>query len=147
MCTCHDVCVRRIRCSKYYPHPNYIRVTPWDSPTGRNLCEYQTPAIGRVASYIALTLRSLMALAALASPPALSRRTGQYCQCVNQKIMSGRKATFLYFAYGSNLLTKRIHFQNPSAVFKDVAKLCGYKLEFRLPSKVKRSQIFSRYTR
>ena len=50
--------------------------------------------------------------------------------------MSGTKATFLYFAYGSNLLTKRIHFQNPSAVFKDVAKLEGHKLEFRLPSKV-----------
>lgn len=49
--------------------------------------------------------------------------------------MSGTKATFLYFAYGSNLLTKRIHFQNPSAVFKDVAKLEGHKLEFRLPSK------------
>ena len=47
---------------------------------------------------------------------------------------SGR--TFLYFAYGSNLLTERIHFQNPSATFRDVAKLDGYRLEFRLPSKV-----------
>ena len=44
--------------------------------------------------------------------------------------------TFLYFAYGSNLLTERIHFQNPSATFVDAAKLDGYKLEFRLPSEV-----------
>ena len=58
---------------------------------------------------------------------------------VLRKIMFGSKKTFHYFAYGSNLLTKRIHFQNPSAVFKDVAKLGGYKLEFRLPSKVKGS--------
>ena len=50
--------------------------------------------------------------------------------------MSVSNKTFLYFAYGSNLLTKRIHFQNPSAVFRDAAKLDGYKLEFRLPSKV-----------
>ena len=58
--------------------------------------------------------------------------------------MSLSKETFHYFAYGSNLLTKRIHFQNPSAVFKDVAKLGGYKLEFRLPSKVKMSKIRTR---
>ena len=44
--------------------------------------------------------------------------------------------SFLYFAYGSNLLTRRIHFQNPSATFRDAAKLEGYKLEFRLPSQV-----------
>ena len=48
----------------------------------------------------------------------------------------GRGRTFLYFAYGSNLLTKRIHFQNPSATFRDAAKLDGYKLQFRLPSEV-----------
>jgi hypothetical protein len=46
------------------------------------------------------------------------------------------KNTFLYFAFGSNLLTKRIHIKNPSAKFKDVASLDDYKLEFRLPSKV-----------
>ena len=47
------------------------------------------------------------------------------------------KSTFLYFAYGSNLLTERIHFQNPSAVFRGAAQLYGYKLEFRLPSEVR----------
>lgn len=31
--------------------------------------------------------------------------------------------TFLYFAYGSNLLSKRIHIQNPSAVRRGVARL------------------------
>uniref|UniRef100_A0A8C8ZVC5 gamma-glutamylcyclotransferase n=1 Tax=Prolemur simus TaxID=1328070 RepID=A0A8C8ZVC5_PROSS len=31
--------------------------------------------------------------------------------------------TFLYFAYGSNLLTERIHLRNPSAAFCCVARL------------------------
>lgn len=44
--------------------------------------------------------------------------------------------TFLYFGYGSNLLTERIHFQNPSAKAIGNAKLDDYKLEFRLTSKV-----------
>ena len=52
-----------------------------------------------------------------------------------------RRSTFLYFAYGSNLLTERIHFQNPSATFKSAAQLDGYKLEFRLPSKVRHSLV------
>lgn len=34
--------------------------------------------------------------------------------------MSGK---FLYFAYGSNLLSKRIHINNPSAVRAGIAKL------------------------
>ncbi|KAA0190218.1 hypothetical protein HAZT_HAZT003784 [Hyalella azteca] len=38
--------------------------------------------------------------------------------------------SFLYFAFGSNLLTERIHINNPSATFVDVARLDGYKLEF-----------------
>ena len=56
------------------------------------------------------------------------------------KAPSGR-STFLYFAYGSNLLTERIHFQNPSAIFRGAAQLDGYKLEFRLPSKVRHSVV------
>jgi gamma-glutamylcyclotransferase len=32
-------------------------------------------------------------------------------------------STFLYFAYGSNLLTKRIHINNPSAVRVGIGKL------------------------
>ena len=43
---------------------------------------------------------------------------------------------FLYFGYGSNLLTERIHYQNPSAVSKGAAELKDFKLQFRLPSKV-----------
>lgn len=31
--------------------------------------------------------------------------------------------SFLYFAYGSNLLTERIHLRNPSAVIYSVARL------------------------
>lgn len=30
---------------------------------------------------------------------------------------------FLYFAYGSNMLTKRIHINNPTAVQKDIGFL------------------------
>lgn len=37
---------------------------------------------------------------------------------------------FLYFGFGSNLLTKRIHINNPSAVKKAVAKLENYQLTF-----------------
>ena len=44
--------------------------------------------------------------------------------------------TFLYFAFGSNLLTSRIHYQNPSAVAVGPARLDGYRLDFRLASKV-----------
>jgi gamma-glutamylcyclotransferase len=38
--------------------------------------------------------------------------------------------TFLYFAYGSNLLTKRIHINNPSAVRVGIGKLMNYQLDF-----------------
>ncbi|XP_007943658.1 gamma-glutamylcyclotransferase [Orycteropus afer afer] len=43
------------------------------------------------------------------------------------------KDSFLYFAYGSNLLTKRIHLQNPSAQFCCVACLQDFKLDFGNP--------------
>ena len=39
-------------------------------------------------------------------------------------------STFLYFAFGSNLNTKRIHINSPSAEFMGWAKLEGWKLEF-----------------
>ncbi|XP_059488222.1 gamma-glutamylcyclotransferase-like [Neocloeon triangulifer] len=45
------------------------------------------------------------------------------------KIMPGR-GKFWYFAYGSNLLDKRIHINNPSAVRQTNAKLQGYRLDF-----------------
>merc|ERR1711936_529450 len=45
------------------------------------------------------------------------------------------KKTFLYFAFGSNLLTERIHINNPSAVFRSIAKLKEHKLDFNYFSK------------
>ncbi|KAI4497969.1 hypothetical protein M0802_006793 [Mischocyttarus mexicanus] len=42
---------------------------------------------------------------------------------------------FLYFAYGSNLLTKRIHYNNPTAVRKDIGCLKNYRLDFITYSK------------
>ncbi|CAH0774654.1 unnamed protein product [Bemisia tabaci] len=52
--------------------------------------------------------------------------SGPYCASLDSA-MSG---TFLYFAYGSNLLTKRIHINNPTAVRKGIAKLENYRLDF-----------------
>ncbi|CAH0405260.1 unnamed protein product [Chilo suppressalis] len=40
------------------------------------------------------------------------------------------KDTFLYFAYGSNLLKKRIRINNPSAEFLGIGRLDNYRLEF-----------------
>lgn len=36
---------------------------------------------------------------------------------------SENNQTFMYFAYGSNLLLKRIHINNPSAIRKDIGKI------------------------
>ena len=55
---------------------------------------------------------------------------------IHNAMQKANVETFLYFAYGSNLLTKRIHHQNPSAVSKGPALLKDYQLEFRYPSKV-----------
>ncbi|KAK9889707.1 hypothetical protein WA026_007090 [Henosepilachna vigintioctopunctata] len=46
--------------------------------------------------------------------------------------MSGK---FLYFAYGSNLLQKRIHLDNPSATRSGIGKLKNYRLDFNRFSK------------
>ncbi|XP_049885734.1 gamma-glutamylcyclotransferase-like isoform X1 [Pectinophora gossypiella] len=43
---------------------------------------------------------------------------------------------FYYFAYGSNLYDKRIHVNNPSAVFYSVAVLRDYRLDFNMSSKL-----------
>ncbi|XP_075862446.1 gamma-glutamylcyclotransferase isoform X3 [Microcebus murinus] len=51
----------------------------------------------------------------------------------NSNFEDGRgqeEETFLYFAYGSNLLTERIHLRNPSAAFCCVARLKDFKLDF-----------------
>ena len=50
-------------------------------------------------------------------------------------IMNTEK-TFLYFAFGSNLSTDRIHLNNPSAIAKGAAMLKGYKLAFNMGSDV-----------
>ncbi|KAG7210758.1 hypothetical protein KM043_012252 [Ampulex compressa] len=38
--------------------------------------------------------------------------------------------TFLYFAYGSNMLLKRLHINNPTAVFKNIGCLKNFRLDF-----------------
>ena len=45
------------------------------------------------------------------------------------------KSTFLYFAYGSNLLTDRIRINNPSARVRSIALLRNHKLDFNNLSK------------
>ncbi|XP_049879640.1 gamma-glutamylcyclotransferase-like [Pectinophora gossypiella] len=44
--------------------------------------------------------------------------------------MNQLQDTFLYFAYGSNLLKKRIHINNPSAEFLGTGKLENHQLDF-----------------
>ena len=52
------------------------------------------------------------------------------------KISMEGSGKFLYFAYGSNLSTERIHLNNPSAIAKGPALLDGYKLDFNYGSNV-----------
>ncbi|KAM5203860.1 gamma-glutamylcyclotransferase [Hipposideros larvatus] len=47
-----------------------------------------------------------------------------------EDVQGQEEETFLYFAYGSNLMSKRIHLQNPSAAFCSVARLQDFKLDF-----------------
>ncbi|XP_076680046.1 gamma-glutamylcyclotransferase [Andrena cerasifolii] len=42
---------------------------------------------------------------------------------------------FLYFAYGSNMLMKRIHINNPTAEHKDIGLLKNFRLDFATHSK------------
>lgn len=48
----------------------------------------------------------------------------------SDEIMTNKTTTFMYFGYGSNLLAKRIHIQNPTAVRKTAGKLENYRLDF-----------------
>ncbi|XP_012533929.1 gamma-glutamylcyclotransferase-like isoform X2 [Monomorium pharaonis] len=43
--------------------------------------------------------------------------------------------TFLYFAYGSNLFTKRIRLDNPTAVMKHIGYIKNFRLDFNRYSK------------
>ncbi|XP_032943896.1 gamma-glutamylcyclotransferase [Rhinolophus ferrumequinum] len=45
-------------------------------------------------------------------------------------MQSQEEETFLYFAYGSNLMSERIHLHNPSATFCYVARLQDFELDF-----------------
>ncbi|KAB1276113.1 Gamma-glutamylcyclotransferase [Camelus dromedarius] len=47
-----------------------------------------------------------------------------------EALRNQEEESFLYFAYGSNLLTERIHLRNPSAAFCCVACLQDFKLDF-----------------
>ncbi|XP_013134627.1 PREDICTED: gamma-glutamylcyclotransferase-like [Papilio polytes] len=51
-----------------------------------------------------------------------------YCHCYGQ----ANPHTFYYFAYGSNMLDRRIHLRNPTAEFYSPAVLKGYRLDFNL---------------
>ncbi|XP_013116745.1 gamma-glutamylcyclotransferase [Stomoxys calcitrans] len=42
---------------------------------------------------------------------------------------------FYYFGFGSNLLAKRLHLQNPTAIRMGPGKLENYRLDFYFPSK------------
>ncbi|XP_022914958.1 gamma-glutamylcyclotransferase-like [Onthophagus taurus] len=53
---------------------------------------------------------------------------------VTSQILAMSK-TFSYFAYGSNLLSKRIHINNPSAVLVGPGKLLDHRLDFLTYSK------------
>lgn len=59
---------------------------------------------------------------------------------MSDEYVPSMRSTFLYFAYGSNLLTKRIHLQNPSAIRKGIAELKVSELVavecFQSPNKV-----------
>ncbi|KAG4071381.1 hypothetical protein HA402_004085 [Bradysia odoriphaga] len=41
----------------------------------------------------------------------------------------------MYFAYGSNLLSNRIHFQNPTAERRTIGRLENYRLDFNVQSR------------
>lgn len=44
--------------------------------------------------------------------------------------------TFRYFAYGSNMLAKRMHMNNPSSVRRNIGYIEGYILDFGTMSKI-----------
>ncbi|XP_019726569.1 gamma-glutamylcyclotransferase-like isoform X2 [Hippocampus comes] len=42
----------------------------------------------------------------------------------------GGTGTFVYFAFGSNMLKERLHLENPSATYLDTGRLKDYQLDF-----------------
>ena len=45
-------------------------------------------------------------------------------------MLTNKPGKFLYFGFGSNLFTERIHINNPSAVKVSIARLDNYQLSF-----------------
>ena len=50
----------------------------------------------------------------------------KYCVC----LLECAGDSFLYFGFGSNLMTARIQMHNPSVVFHTTARLSDYRLDF-----------------
>ena len=73
----------------------------------------------------------LAVLAALPSPPAAAAGPDTYSPAGEDDSLPADK--FLYFAYGSNLLARRLHLMNPSAMRHAIGKLQGYRLDFSVP--------------
>lgn len=57
------------------------------------------------------------------------------CDTKTNKKMSAHSKKFLYFAYGSNLLSHRIHINNPSAERAGIGYLKDYQISFVTYSK------------
>lgn len=55
--------------------------------------------------------------------------------------MACSNKSFLYFGYGSNLLSKRIHLFNPSAVRQCIARLDNHRLDFGYDSKLWKGKV------
>ncbi|XP_075974705.1 gamma-glutamylcyclotransferase-like [Anticarsia gemmatalis] len=54
------------------------------------------------------------------------------CSCNVNAASARNDGKFYYYGYGSNLLAKRLHIMNPSAVFYSTAKLENYRLDFNM---------------
>ncbi|XP_034553940.1 gamma-glutamylcyclotransferase b [Notolabrus celidotus] len=89
---------------------------------------------GRPSVSLQLCSSTRLSAAQLASPP-LSPSPPSSSSSSSSLLPPGRddmenNHTFMYFAYGSNLLKERLQLKNPSAIVHCVARLKDYKLEF-----------------
>ncbi|XP_071769197.1 gamma-glutamylcyclotransferase-like [Centroberyx gerrardi] len=72
---------------------------------------------GKICFFLFYIQVALMA----ASIPTASQNNGTLSNCSDH---------FLYFAYGSNLLTERLHLRNPSATFVTTGSLKNHTIQF-----------------